>query len=91
MAGLSRILSIATLIVHLMVGCCSHHAQGCESKDRSAATSEPTLDGRCPQCGCESSRDRGLPAWQMLLGFSAPHSCRFVHSAVPGILRSIAQ
>lgn len=53
MAGLARILSIATLIVHLVVGCCSHHAQGCESKDCSAATSEPTPDGRCPQCLCD--------------------------------------
>jgi hypothetical protein len=55
MAGSSRILSIATLIVHLMVGCCSHHAQGCESKDRSAATSDAAPDGLGPQCGCENS------------------------------------
>jgi hypothetical protein len=53
MAGLARILSIAALIVHLMVGCCSHHAQGYESKDCSAATGEPTPDGRCTQCLCD--------------------------------------
>ena len=53
MAVLSRILSIVTLTVHLMVGCCSDHAQGCESKDCSAATSEPTPDGRSPQCVCD--------------------------------------
>lgn len=53
MAGLARILSIATLIVHLMVGCCSHHAQGCESRDRSAATGESTPDGRCAPCLCD--------------------------------------
>lgn len=53
MAGLSRILSIVTLAVHLMVGCCSHHAQGCERKDCPAATSESTPEGRCSQCACE--------------------------------------
>jgi len=59
MAGSARILSIAALIVHLMVGCCSHHAQGCESKDCSAATSEPTPDGRCPQCLCDHHETEG--------------------------------
>ena len=48
MARLCRILIAATLVVHLTVGCCSHHAHACEGKDRpSPAHSDATPDGQC--------------------------------------------
>lgn len=51
MAGLFRILNSATLVVHLMVGCCLHHALGCETQHYSSGTHcDTTLDGQCPQC-----------------------------------------
>lgn len=49
MAGLCRILIAATLVVHLTVGCCAHHAHACEGKDRpSTAHSDATPDGQRP-------------------------------------------
>ena len=57
MTGLSRILSIATLVVHLMVGCCcSHHAHGCGSELHSSPVhGEAARDEQCPRCGCDHS------------------------------------
>lgn len=56
MVRLSRILSIAMLVVHLLVVCCAHHAHGCESKHPSSAThSDATLEGQCPECRCDHS------------------------------------
>ena len=57
MDALSRILSIVTLVVHLMVGCCcSHHAHGCESKLCSSPVhSDVASDEQGPQCGCDHS------------------------------------
>ena len=56
MVRLCRILVSAMLVVHLMVGCCAHHAHGCESKHTSSAThSDATLEGQCPECRCDHS------------------------------------
>ena len=56
MVRLSRILSIAMLVVHLLVVCCAHDAHGCESKHPSSATlSDATLEGQCPECRCDHS------------------------------------
>jgi len=53
MVRLCRILSIAVLVVNLMVGCCAHDVQGCESKRTSATTyGDTTLQGQCPGCRC---------------------------------------
>jgi len=49
MAGSFRILTAAILVVHLMVGCCMHHAHACDDDDQSPpapATTAP--DGQCP-------------------------------------------
>ena len=32
MAGLVRIVTAAMLAVHVMVGCCAHHAHACEQR-----------------------------------------------------------
>jgi hypothetical protein len=57
MTGLSRILSIATLVVHLMVCCCcSHHAHGCESELCSSPVhSDAASDDQGLLCGCDRS------------------------------------
>ncbi|MHB8863117.1 MAG: hypothetical protein ACYC6N_11975 [Pirellulaceae bacterium] len=56
MARLSRILSIAMLVVHLMVGCCAHDAYGCESKHPCRAIhGDATLEGKCAGCRCDHS------------------------------------
>jgi hypothetical protein len=56
MAGLCRILIAATLVVHLMVGCCSHHAHACDNKDGpSSAHSDASHDGDCPESGGDDS------------------------------------
>jgi hypothetical protein len=56
MIRFSRTLSIALLVVRLMVGCCTHYVHGCESKHISSAThSGATLEGQCPECGCDHS------------------------------------
>jgi hypothetical protein len=56
MAGLCRILIAATLVVHLMVGCCAHHAHGCDGMDCSSpAHDHATPDGQCPENGCDHS------------------------------------
>jgi len=49
MAGSCRILTSAVLIVHLMVGCCMHHAHACDDDDQSpSAPATVALDGQCP-------------------------------------------
>lgn len=54
MARLSRILGIALLVVHLMVGCCCAH--GYENTHARLAThSDATLQGQCPECRCDHS------------------------------------
>jgi hypothetical protein len=65
MTGLSRILSVATLAVQLMVGCCClHHAHGCGSElPSSSLHSEIELDEQCPRCGCDHSH-HGTPGCQ---------------------------
>ena len=56
MARLSRILIIAMLVGHLMVGCCARHAHACERKLPSSAThGDATLEGQCTECGCNHS------------------------------------
>jgi hypothetical protein len=56
MAGLCRILMAATLVVHLTVGCCWHHAHACEGKDCSRpAHGDAPHDGRCPESGGDHS------------------------------------
>lgn len=53
----SRILSIATVAVQLMVGCCcSHHAHGCgNERPFSPVHREIERAEQCPQCGCDQS------------------------------------
>ena len=56
MAGLCRILIAATLVVHLTVGCCSHHAHACDGKDCPLpAHCDATPDGQCPGHGTDHS------------------------------------
>jgi hypothetical protein len=45
MAALCRILIAATLVVHLTMGCCSHHAHSCQG-DLSRAQSGTPHDGQ---------------------------------------------
>jgi len=48
MAGLCRMLIAATLVVHLTVGCCSHHAHASDGRDSSIpAQGAATPDGQC--------------------------------------------
>ncbi len=55
MVRLSRILSVAMLVVHLAVGCCTSHAYDCEIKLTSWATHRDTaLHGQCPECRCDN-------------------------------------
>jgi hypothetical protein len=57
MAGLCRILVAATLVVHLTVGCCWHHAHGCEGKDRPTPPhSDATHDGQCSKSSIDHSQ-----------------------------------
>jgi hypothetical protein len=48
-----RILTAAMLAVHLMVGCCWHHAHACDAKDCSSrAHHDASHDrGQCPESG----------------------------------------
>ncbi len=56
MSGLLRILTAAVFTAHLTLGCCSHHAHGCEGKDRpSPAHGDATPDGQCPESGSDHS------------------------------------
>jgi hypothetical protein len=56
MATLCRIFVAATLLVHLMVGCCSHHAHDCESAALSSPVhSHATHDDQCPENGSDHS------------------------------------
>ena len=58
MAGLCRVLIAATLVVHLTVGCCSHHAHGCDGMDcPSVAHSDAAHDhdGQYPDNGGDRS------------------------------------
>lgn len=54
MAVFCRILIAGTLVVHLTVGCCGHHAHACEG-DLSPAHSDATHDGQCPENECDHS------------------------------------
>lgn len=72
MVRLSRILSIALLVVHLVVGCCAHRVRACENQDPSAAThGDATLEGQCPACKCDPSH-HGAPEYQDRKFFLAP-------------------
>jgi hypothetical protein len=54
MIGFFRILTAATLALHLMMGCCWHHAHACElaaASDHGGATH----DGHCSHGGCGHS------------------------------------
>lgn len=79
MNGLIRILTAATLTVHLMVGCCAHHAHACGSQVHSPlAQGTATPDGQCP-----SSSDSGADHAN-----HGPHDCQgskcsFVSSSSP--------
>jgi hypothetical protein len=56
MAKLCRIATAAMLAVHITVGCCAHHAHGCEGKDcSSSAHGDATHDGQCPGRGAGNS------------------------------------
>ena len=57
MVRLSHILSIATLVVHLVVGCCAHHARACEGRHAVwAAYYGAVRTGQCPDCQCDPWR-----------------------------------
>jgi len=48
MSRLFRILTAVVFAVHLMVGCCWHHAHACDSQDHSPpAQGAVTTDGQC--------------------------------------------
>ena len=56
MTLLCRILIAAVLSVHMMVGCCWHHAHGCEDKLCSSSShGHATPDDQCPDNGSDSS------------------------------------
>jgi hypothetical protein len=56
MAVLCRILIAATLVVHLTVGCCSHHAHACDAGSCNLpAHGEGAHDGQCPESGADHS------------------------------------
>lgn len=65
MVRLSRILNVAMLVVHLMVGCCAYRAHCCERKHASSAThADATLfEGQCSECRCDPSHQ-------------GPHDCQ---------------
>lgn len=48
MAGLCRVLIAGTLVVHVTVGCCWHHAHACE-RNLSLAYRDATHDGQSPE------------------------------------------
>jgi len=49
MAGLCRLLTAATLVVHLTVGCCWHHAHACEGRGHLPPVQGAAMpDGQCP-------------------------------------------
>jgi hypothetical protein len=53
-AGLLRILTAAMLAVHVMVGCCAHHAHACDGQAHSSCSEGvATHDGQCPQGGAD--------------------------------------
>jgi hypothetical protein len=53
MAGLCRILTTATVVVHLTVGCCAHHVLGCEGMV--CPFHAPIPCGQSQECECEHS------------------------------------
>lgn len=72
MVRLSHIVSIATLVVHLVVGCCAHIARACEGRDAVWAGHYRTLfAGHCPNCSCDPWR-RGSEERQDRKYFLAP-------------------
>ena len=57
MAKLCRIVTAAILVVHLIVGCCAHHAHACDGHGHSpSARGDATSGGRCPESGGDHSR-----------------------------------
>jgi hypothetical protein len=59
MAWLFRVVVAATLVVHLMVGCCAHHAHASDSTAHSGTGHEDaTTHGDCP-CDRDSDSDHG--------------------------------
>jgi hypothetical protein len=57
MARLCRILIAATLTVHLTVGCCWHHAHGCEGNSSLSSThSDAPHDDQCPESSGDHSQ-----------------------------------
>ena len=74
LAGLIRILTAATLAVHVMVGCCAHHAHAC---NRPAHSSGPEGvashdDGQCPDHGADPAHHGPRHCQE--------HKCSFVSS-----------
>ena len=49
MAGFCQILTAATLVFHLMVGCCSHHAHACQSDCGCPSHHDAAREGQCPE------------------------------------------
>jgi hypothetical protein len=59
MAALCRILTAATLVVHLIVGCCSHHAHACDGGDCSLQFHSDALhEGHVPE-SCDDHSHHG--------------------------------
>ena len=56
MADLQRILVALTLVVHLTMGCCLHHAHGCEDSDPLAEAHHGAMPGgQCPESDSDHS------------------------------------
>ena len=80
MAGLCRILTTATLVVHLTVGCCAlsmcraARAPICPSLRERHPAANPT------ECECEhSEHPHGNQSQQTFFGCSAPHNRVITH------------
>jgi hypothetical protein len=77
MANWCRILTAALFVVHLMVGCCAHHAHACHSDHSSSpAQNEATAHDPCAGAsGCvKGHAPHGLHGCQEV-------TCSFIHSA----------
>jgi hypothetical protein len=79
MAGLLRILTAAMLMVHFTVGCCVHHAHGCDADHGPPAECGGTPDGgdghdgqgRDGLPGCQGGKCSVAPAVRSLSAFTA--------------------
>jgi hypothetical protein len=57
MSGLFRILTAVVFTVHLIVGCCSHHAHGCDSQGRLPLAQGAATTGQYYSDGSSSGVD----------------------------------